>query len=40
MADSAKFLEAIKTGYTFKGETFKIGCGVCWMAMWLAAQMY
>jgi DNA helicase HerA-like ATPase len=28
MADSAKFLEAIKTGYTFKGETFKIGCGV------------
>jgi DNA helicase HerA-like ATPase len=28
MADNAKFLEAIKTGYTFKGETFKIGCGV------------
>jgi DNA helicase HerA-like ATPase len=28
MADSAKFLEAVKGGYTFKGETFKIGCGV------------
>jgi DNA helicase HerA-like ATPase len=28
MADPAKFLDAIKTGYTFKGETFKIGCGV------------
>jgi DNA helicase HerA-like ATPase len=28
MADSAKFLDAVKTGYTFKGETFKIGCGV------------
>ncbi|HEY6064107.1 MAG TPA: helicase HerA-like domain-containing protein [Chitinophagaceae bacterium] len=28
MADSLKFLDAIKTGYTFKGETFKIGCGV------------
>lgn len=25
MADSAKFLETIKTGYTFKGECFKIG---------------
>ncbi len=28
MADSAKFLEAIKSGYTFKGEAFKIGCGM------------
>ncbi|MEO6612022.1 MAG: helicase HerA-like domain-containing protein [Chitinophagaceae bacterium] len=28
MADSAKFLEAIKAGYTFKGEAFKIGCGM------------
>ena len=28
MADNAKFLDAIKTGYTFKGETFKIGCGI------------
>ncbi len=28
MADSTKFIEAIKTGYTFKGECFKIGCGV------------
>jgi uncharacterized protein len=28
MADTAKFLEAIKTGYTFKGEAFKIGCGM------------
>lgn len=28
MADSAKFIEAIKAGYTFKGECFKIGCGV------------
>ncbi len=25
MADSAKFLETIKTGYSFKGESFKIG---------------
>lgn len=25
MPDSAKFLEAIKTGYSFKGECFKIG---------------
>ncbi len=25
MADSTKFLETIKTGYTFKGECFKIG---------------
>ena len=23
-----KFLEAIKTGYTFKGECFKIGCAM------------
>lgn len=28
MADSAKFLAAIKDGYTFKGESFKIGCGM------------
>ena len=28
MADNTKFPEAIKTGYTFKGESFKIGCGV------------
>jgi len=28
MADSAKFLESIKTGYTFKGESHKIGVGV------------
>jgi DNA helicase HerA-like ATPase len=28
MADQVKFLEAVKTGYTFKGEAFKIGCGV------------
>lgn len=28
MADSAKFLEAIKTGYTFKGESFKLGCAM------------
>ncbi len=25
MADSAKFLEVVKAGYTFKGESFKIG---------------
>ncbi len=25
MADSTKFLETVKTGYTFKGECFKIG---------------
>jgi len=28
MTDSAKFLEAVKAGYTFKGETFKIGGGM------------
>src|SRR6185436_3328837 len=28
MPEEAKFLESIKAGYTFKGETFKIGCGV------------
>ena len=28
MADSAKFLETIKTGYTFKGESFKMGCAM------------
>ena len=28
MADAQKFLEAVKAGYTFKGESCKIGCGV------------
>ncbi len=28
MADKTKFLEAVKTGYTFKGESYKIGCAV------------
>lgn len=28
MADNVKFLEAVKTGYTFKGESFKIGCAM------------
>src|SRR5258705_11186030 len=28
MPEEAKFLVAVKAGYTFKGETFKIGCGV------------
>lgn len=28
MADKAKFLEAVKTGYTFKGEAAKIGVGI------------
>jgi DNA helicase HerA-like ATPase len=28
MADKTKFSEAIKTGYSFKGEAYKIGCGV------------
>ena len=28
MADTFKFLEAIKAGYSFKGEAFKIGSGV------------
>ena len=28
MADKAKFSEVIKAGYSFKGEAFKIGCGV------------
>ena len=26
--DPAKFLDAIKAGYTFKGEAYKIGCGI------------
>ena len=28
MADSSKFLETVKSGYTFKGESFKIGCAI------------
>ncbi len=28
MTDKAKFSEAIKVGYSFKGEAYKIGCGV------------
>jgi len=28
MADNAKFLQVIKDGYAFKGENFKIGCGM------------
>lgn len=28
MADNSKFLESIKTGYSFKGEAFEIGAGV------------
>ncbi len=28
MADSSKFLETVKAGYTFKGESFKIGAGM------------
>lgn len=28
MADSTKFLELVKAGYTFKGESFKIGCAM------------
>src|SRR6476660_8368338 len=28
MADKSKFAEAIKAGYSFKGESYKIGCGV------------
>ena len=28
MSDSAKFLETIKAGYTFKGESFKLGCAM------------
>lgn len=28
MSDSTKFIDAIKTGYTFKGEYFKIGGGM------------
>jgi DNA helicase HerA-like ATPase len=28
MANNEKFLEAVKAGYTFKGASFKIGCGV------------
>ena len=28
MPDKTKFLEAVKTGYAFKGEAYKIGCAV------------
>lgn len=28
MADTEKFLETIKSGYTFKGESFKLGCAM------------
>ena len=28
MPDNVKFSETIKAGYTFKGESYKIGCGV------------
>ncbi|HEY6504078.1 MAG TPA: helicase HerA-like domain-containing protein [Chitinophagaceae bacterium] len=28
MADSAKFLQVVKDGYAFKGESFKIGCAM------------
>jgi hypothetical protein len=28
MADTTKFLEAVQTGYAFKGESFKIGCAM------------
>ncbi|HEX6168447.1 MAG TPA: helicase HerA-like domain-containing protein [Chitinophagaceae bacterium] len=28
MPDKIKFLEAVKTGYAFKGEAYKIGCAV------------
>ena len=28
MADPVKFLETVNAGYTFKGESFKIGCAM------------
>ncbi|MGH2552621.1 MAG: helicase HerA-like domain-containing protein [Chitinophagaceae bacterium] len=28
MSDKAKFLDAVKSGYTFKGESFKMGCAM------------
>jgi len=28
MSDKVKFIEAVKTGYTFKSEAYKIGCAV------------
>jgi len=28
MTDNAKFLQTVKDGYTFKGESFKIGCAM------------
>jgi uncharacterized protein len=28
MSDQAKFLETVKSGYSFKGESFKIGCAM------------
>ena len=28
MADNAKFLQTVKDGYIFKGESFKIGCAM------------
>ena len=28
MADNDKFLKAVKDGYSFKGDNFKIGCAM------------
>jgi len=28
MADTSKFLQTVKSGYTFKGESFKMGCAM------------
>jgi len=28
MADTQKFLETVQTGYTFKGDSFKVGCAM------------
>jgi DNA helicase HerA-like ATPase len=28
MSDKAKFIEAVKNGFSFKGEAYKIGCGM------------
>ena len=28
MGDKAKFIDAVKNGYAFKGEAYKIGCGM------------
>lgn len=40
MADSTVFLDTIKAGYTFKGEAFKLGCGMLDGSVQSGADVY